>query len=301
VSTVTDAAPMVGLHAGVPAVVYHGWRGASQTRLKRMRDKSPMHVRWEMEHPVPPSKALILGAAIHTCVLEPDLFPVVYMTAGQCEAITGGGERCKNAGTVCRGGSWFCGVRGHDPAAGKPGDQRIALARADWDICIGIRDSVNAHPNTRHMLEGNAETSAVWTDPDTGVLCRGRFDDLALGIGSITDLKSCADASPFRFPRAVYDYGYHIQAAMYLRGARALGLEVDTFGFVAVEKEPPYAVACYELQPAAVHDGERELMPLLEQWATCEMTGVWPGYKTDVVKIDLPTYAPKQIDERLGE
>jgi exodeoxyribonuclease VIII len=293
--------PELGLYPGVPAVEYHHWEGASQSRLKRMRDKSPAHVRWEMDHPAAPTEALLLGAAIHTCVLEPDRFSELYSTAGQCEATTGKGERCRNSGLVSREGLWFCGIRGHDPQAGQSGDGRIPLVRADWDTCIGIRDAVAAHPNTRHMLEGQAETSAVWRDPDTGVLCRGRFDDLALGIGSITDLKSCEDASPFRFPRSVYDYGYHVQAAMYLRGGKALDLDVDTFGFVAVEKRPPYAVAVYQLQPAAIHDGERELVPLLARWAECEETGVWPGYSTDIVQIDLPAWAPKQIDERLGE
>jgi hypothetical protein len=53
--------------------------------------------------------------------------------------------------------------------------------------------------------------------------------------------------------------------------------------------------------PAAIFDGGRELDRLLSVWAKCEESGIWPGYSTEVVKIDLPKYAPKQIDERLGE
>lgn len=274
--------PDVGLHRGVPAVIYHGWAGASQSRLKLMRDKSPAHVRWDMEHPSEQTAALILGAAVHTAVLEPDLFPQLYVRAPAGDRRT---KAVKDA--------WATLEDLHPNAT--------LLAPKDFDTCIAIRDAVAAHPATQHMLEGDAECSAVWRDEETGVLCRGRFDDLAAGIGAITDLKTTTDASPFRFPRTVYDYGYHIQAAMYLRGAAALGLNVDSFGIIAVEKEPPYAVAVYQLEPAAIYDGGRELDKLLAQWAECERTGCWPSYDTNIVKIDLPAWAPKQINERVGD
>jgi hypothetical protein len=152
-----------------------------------------------------------------------------------------------------------------------------------------------------HLLEGEREYSAIWDDPETGVRCQARFDDIARGIGAITDLKTTTDASPYRFPRTVFDYGYHLQAAHYLRGAKALGIEADSFGIVAVEKEPPYAVAIYQLNAAAIYDGERELRPLLARWAECDAAGAWPGYAEDVVVIDLPAWAPRQISERTGE
>ena len=84
-----------------------------------------------------------------------------------------------------------------------------------------------------------------------------------------------------------------------MAGAKELGIEADSFGIVAVEKEPPFCVAVYQLEAAAIYDGARELEPLLELWAACEESDTWPGYDSDIVKIDLPAYAPKQIDARL--
>jgi hypothetical protein len=282
-STVTIEAPAVevGLYPGVPAVEYHAWPGASQSRLKIMRDRSPAHLRWEMDHPSPPTPALVIGAAVHTCVLEPDLFPGLYV-----RGIPGDGRTkvVKEA---------------REALAAEHPDATV-LSPDDFDTCLAIRDAVAAHPNARHLLEGNAERSAVWHDPETGVLCRGRFDDIAYGLGAITDLKTSKDASPLRFRRAIYDFGYHIQGAMYVRGAKALGIEADSFGIVAVEKEPPFAVAVYQLNAAALYDGGRELDVLLRQWAECEETGTWPAYNTDIVQIDLPAYAPGQINERIG-
>lgn len=288
-----------GTYAAIHQFEYQRWTGASQSRLKLMRDKSPAHVRYELDHPRTPTEALIVGTAIHTCVLEPDLFPLQYGTAGQCEANTRAGARCKKGGVVRRDGAWFCETPTHDPNPEQAPDAIIGLTPDQLAMCLGIRDRIAAHPQTRHLLKGDVELSALWRDPEVDVLCRGRFDVVAHGVGCVTDIKSTRDAHPLRFAKTIYELGYHIQGAHYLRGARELGIFADTFCIIAAEKEPPYEVAVYELERSAIMDGERELIPLLERWAECEATGVWPGYSGGIVKIDLPTWAPDQITKRL--
>jgi hypothetical protein len=271
-----------GLYPGVDALEYHAWPGASQSRLKILRDHTPAHLRYAMDHPEVPTDAMRVGAAIHTCVLEPDRWPHLYVRGIDGDGRTKAVKEAREA-----------------LAAEFPNSH--ILKPADFDMCLAVRDAVFRHPHTKHLFEGMREASACWRDPATGVFCRGRFDDVAIALGCISDLKSCTDASPFRFPSVIYNYGYHIQGAMYLRGAKANGIDADTFAIVAVEKEPPYAVAVYQLAGAAIFDGERELDPLLEQWAKCEASGEWPSYPTDVVQLDLPTWAPQQITARVGQ
>lgn len=273
--------PAAGLYPGVDALEYHRWKGASQSRLKKMRDATPAHVRYAMDHPEAPTDAHRVGAAIHTCVLEPDRWPDLYVRGIDGDGRTKAVKEAREALAV-------------------QFPRHHILKPSDFDMCLAVRDSVHRHPHAKHLFDGLREASAVWIDPGTGVKCRARFDDVADGIGCITDLKSCVDASPMRFPSVIYNLGYHIQAAMYLRGAKVLGIAADTFAFVAVEKDPPYCVAVYQLNGAAIHDGERELEPLLELWAKCEASGEWPGYPTDVTVIDLPTWAPQQITQRIG-
>jgi len=145
------------------------------------------------------------------------------------------------------------------------------------------------------------ERSAWWEDAETGLLCKGRFDEIGRRAGVIVDLKTTRDASREAFSRAIYTIGYYIQAAHYIAGAKALGIDADRFGIIAVEKDPPYAVAIYEVSGAALYDGERERRKLLELYAQCEESGEWPGYPQEVVEIDLPVWAPNQIDRRLEE
>lgn len=274
--------PAPGLYPGVDALLYHQWEGASQSRLQTLREHTPAHLRWAMDHPKEPTDAMRLGAAIHTAVLEPDLFPSLYKRGIAGDGRTKVVKEAREA------------LQAEFPRA-------KILSPGDHEMCLAVRDAVAAHPHTRNLLDGEHECSAVWRDPETGVLSRGRFDAVARGIGALNDVKSTKDASPHRFPGAIYQYGYHIQAAHYLRGAKALGIEADTFAIVAVEKEPPFAVAVYQLAGAALYDGERELRVLLERWAECEASGQWPSYPTSVVMLDLPSWAPKQITQRIGD
>lgn len=272
--------PDPGLHAGIPAGEYHRWRGASQTRLKLMRDRSPAHVLYEMEHPKEPTPALLLGAAIHDAVLLPGVFRNGYLRDvegnGQTKPVREKRQR----------------LREEHPHA-------TILRPKDYDTCMAVREAVAGHPIARTLLDGEAERSAVWKDPETGLLCKARFDLVPEGIGALTDLKTTLDASEESFVRAIWNLGYHWQAAHYLMGARELGLDIRWFTIVAAEKEPPYAVAVYHLREDAIQAAADELRPFLELYAGCESCGVWPGYPTEAVEVSLPTWAWSQLDRRI--
>lgn len=272
--------PDPGLYPDVPHAVYRGWRAASQTVLKIMRDRSPAHALEYMLHPPEPTPALLLGAAVHTAVLQPDLFRQLYARAPEADRRTKAGREAWEA------------VEAEHPEA-------TILRPEEYDLCIAIRDSVYAHPAARKLLRGQTEVSAVWRDPWHGVLCKGRFDVIPDGLGVIADMKTARDASPGAFSRTVYANGLYIQGAMYLMGGRALGLDVDLFAIVAVEKEPPYAVAVYNVRGEALAAGEEELGRLLETWARCMETGNWPGYPDKAVDITLPPWAWRQVEERV--
>lgn len=270
-----------GLYAGISAEEYHRWPYASQTILKIMRDRSPLHAYQQMTNPPESTPALRLGDAVHVAVLQPDLFRSRFAVAPDVDRRTKAGKE-----------EWAEFVA-------ENADKSV-LKADEWGVCESIREAVHAHPIASKLLAGEAEQSALWVDPATGVTCKARFDIVARSFGTIIDLKTTIDASPSQFTRAIYNYGYYIQAAHYLAGARALGIEVDLFAIIAVEKEPPYAVAVYQIEDEALQAGIDELRPLMATFARCQETGVWPSYDDQVTRITLPHYAWRQIEERVS-
>jgi hypothetical protein len=269
-----------GLYHNVPYDEYRSWPAASQSMLKTIRDKSPAHALWERLHPSEPTPALILGTAVHMAVLQNDLFKRTYTVAPQVDRRTKAGKE-----------AWADFVAANS-------DKNI-LTADDYAQCMAIYNSVAHHPIASQLLEGESERSALWQDPMTGVMCKGRFDKEAR-IGVIADLKTTLDASPEAFTRSIWNYGYYMQGGHYLKGAQTLGLDVHGFVFIAVEKAPPYCVAVYHLTPDAAKAGYDETLQLLEIYQKCQESGVWPGYPEEAVEIGLPSWGWRQVDERLG-
>ena len=77
-----------------------------------------------------------------------------------------------------------------------------------------------------------------------------------------------------------------------MNGLTALtGKQHSEFIFLAVEKEPPYAVAVYEATHEMLHTAQKQIAPLLDVYAECLKTDVWPGYKDELQQIQLPRWA----------
>lgn len=270
-----------GLYPDVPATDYHRWPAANQSLLKVIRDKSPAHARQEMLCPAGPTAAMKLGTALHVAVLQPDEFDKHYACAPDVDRRTRAGKE-----------AWAEFVLEHPEAT--------LLKPDEWQQVVGMRDAVLAHPTAAAVLQGETELSALWVDSWTGVWCKARLDVLNRTMGAVGDIKTTTDASPRAFRRTIWNLGYHLQAAHYLRGVHALGADADLFAIVAVEKTPPFAVAVYQIEDEALVAGEGELGPLMETYAKCQETGVWPAYDEKAIRITLPPWAWGEVEERVG-
>lgn len=160
------------------------------------------------------------------------------------------------------------------------------------DALHAMRDSVMADPVAREILgrSGNNEVACFKVHERTGLLLKGRADRICsdnAGRITIPDLKTVqlGAARPDEFSRSIFKWGYDIQAAFY----------IDLFGgeffvFVAVEKEPPYAVKCYSLKQDSIERGRRIYEGILTQILECESTGVWPSYAPGIESIGVPEW-----------
>jgi exodeoxyribonuclease VIII len=136
--------------------------------------------------------------------------------------------------------------------------------------------------------------SSFWFDPATGEHSKCRPDwESPAGDGVILlDLKTCQDASPAGFARAVVNFGYHLQAAHYSDGhAIASGKPVLGFVFACVEAEYPHAAAAYMLDDDAMAKARAKNRELAELYAACKAAGAWPGYVDTIQPLSLPAWA----------
>jgi exodeoxyribonuclease VIII len=290
--TPLDLAP--GVYPGISSADYHTLPYCSNSRLTLLK-RSPAHLLADLTSPPEQTPAMKLGTAIHSAVLEPHDFARRYTVAFQCDALKKDRTRCTNSGTHRVRGEWRCGVH---PADGER-DVLEVLTAADFAVCEGVAAAVRRHPRIGKLLAGDGENelTVVWDDPATGVRCKARIDRLKRGFGGIlVDLKSTTDARADAFERKAFEMGYYRQAGFYQDALRAHGIETGHMVIVAVEKEPPFAVAGYRLAESAADAGREELRGLLARYAECQERGEWPGYTTDITELSLPAYAWRSME-----
>lgn len=166
---------------------------------------------------------------------------------------------------------------------------KVPLRPADWIAVHGMAEAIQNHPHAPKLFaRGVPERTLVWADDASGVLCRAKADWLR--PDGIVDYKTCDKADLESLRKAVWNYGYYIQAAFYLRGFRALHPGVEPFfAFVAQEKDAPYLVQTFQLDERALAYGDRRCGEALALYAACTEADDWPGYPADDIhEIDLP-------------
>lgn len=265
-----------GIHADVPADVYHRRElGVVNKGALDQLAKTPRHYRaWISGVDQKETPAMLFGRALHALVLEPDTFARHFKPAPSF------GDLRTKAGREARD-DWHMLNRGVQMV---PAD--------DMDRMLAMRDAVMAHPIASKLFTGGqAEETVVWTDPVHGLLCKARMDYHQRQRGIVVDLKSTEDASPQGFALSVVSYRYHVQHAHYSSAFAATGNELQAFLFVAVEKQAPYAVSVYALDPEAEARGmdlrDRDMETLVE----CLKTDTWPGYPAGINRLALPAWA----------
>lgn len=283
--------PRYGIFPDEPASDYYVRRldEASASGLKQLL-RSPAHFKHWVENPDADksSPALDFGRAFHMAVLEPERFASAYAlppanaprypTDAQWNAK--GKRSPESQAAVDFWRDWNAENKG-----------RERLSASDYDRIQGMAASVMAHPVARGLVQGgDRETTFRWVDEETGIACKSRADLYASGE-FLMDLKSCRDASPDGFARAVATYGYATQQAHYVDGIRSNGDAIRWFVFLAVETEAPYVCQPHLLDARAEQHGFDQRQRAMRRLQNCLQTNHWPGYSDRLNELALPAYA----------
>ncbi len=255
--------------AGMLDADYRNAKGLSKSMLTHFV-KSPAHYIAALEEKQEPTKAMVFGTAFHAEMLMPnpsEHYAVKLKMDGRTKEGKAYNEQfeIQNAGKACIDVTEEASIK-------------------------GMKDAVWKHPLARQLMEdrGLNEFSvfAHFTEGYPSVLLKGRFDAFNPDTGVIIDLKSCEDASPEGFRKAVRLYRYDLQYVQYVWLASQL-YNVKEFYFIAVEKSPPYAVGVYRLGDATKKYATAEWKSHITRFAFCEDTQTFPAYSDECVALDI--------------
>jgi len=257
----------------LPNAEYHAHPAISKSGLDRI-NQSPAHYRSWLTEPRKETPALALGSAAHAYILERDSFFDRYAVSPD------GIDRRTKDGKA----AW---AEFETQSAGK-----TVIKIEDLQQITAMAGRVWWHQSARELLsEGRAEVSVFGNLWGVDVKCR---PDWLREDGIVVDLKTTDDASPDAFPSSVAKWRYHVQAALYQDILALLGIKIKAFVFIAVEKNPPYAVGVYELDAASIEVGRELYQTNLATYKTCIETGQWPAYSPAIETIQLPRWAFQQ-------
>lgn len=230
----------------VPFADYLGWQLWSQSTIKEAR-KSAAHAKAARDFKAEPTDAMVLGTALHLAFLEPEEAEEKIVTW---------------EGKVRRGKDW-------DEFRSLYND-KIILTKNQTAQLAGMMQAMRANPYITEISKLISDVEITEIGQVCGLRCKGRVDAL---VGStVFDIKKVANGDPLKFQRAIVDYAYDLQAAMYCEL-----FECSTFILLTIEDEPPYDIVPYEMSPAMLRNGARKLEACAAVIRQAEKTGLWPG------------------------
>lgn len=220
--------------------------------------KSPAHFLAYKKKDFIESASMRLGTAVHSALLEPEKFKEIY-------AVT---DLRKN-------------TKAYKELASKNPD-KIYLNKSDWGSIESIKRRFNQNREACDLIQLCNERETEVKGKIQGVPFRG-FVDAMSSQGVIIDLKTTQDASEEGFSKSVYNFSYHLQAAIYkeLTGAKE-------FYIIAIENTSPHNICIYQLSQDALDSGYAMMHKGIDSFKN------WDGEETGYVNsgiLNLPRWA----------
>lgn len=292
----------------MPEAEYHATDALNKSGMDSLA-KSPMHYQHYLASGKEDTDAMRLGRAVHKALLEPEEFHRTWVVAPEVNLSTKSG--CNEYV------SWLAQVQ-EITCVAVDVDSIKDLRRAiddlnttmtativpytDMQSILGMAEAIRKRKVENHLLTspGKSEVSVFWTDDETGVKCRCRFDRVT-DSGIIIDLKSTRNASPGIFERDAFNRGYQIQDAFYCEGYRQwMGVNPERLAFVAIEGNAPHGISTRYTDGTMFSIGEAQCRKLLRVYADCKKSGNWHGYPEEPLPMSAPSWAVYKF-EQTGE
>lgn len=258
-TTITSLDP--GAYHGVPEELYHSLPYVSSSFLKKFKDCPA-----DALLPVEKTACMELGSALHSYILEgPEAFDNQFTFMLESDLNKNTKEYKALAAEFAEANSSKTIL----PAA----TNKVSTK----EVIESCHASIQNHPAAAKLLssDGASEVTLIWDDETTGLRCKARLDFFTEGV--ICDLKKTQDVKKFR--NTLVTFNYDIQAAWYLTGAQACGLDAVKFAFIAIEADAPYKVATGVLSDRWIDYSRSETTRLLGLVKECKERNFFPAFE----------------------
>lgn len=235
-----------GLHPDLDDDAYFAIDARSNTELSQAYSRRALLAHWAGKFDIE-SDAMRLGTAAHMLLLQPD--EAKFNTDWPVNPKTGNGYGSDTKKVA----EWMAEV---ERSGGYP------ISQDKLDEACRIRDAVLSHEMAGKLLRasGMSEVVGLWstTRLDRKIWFKMKIDRYIPGWGMF-DLKTTSkEVSPRVWPWRISSFGYHRQAAHYMRGAKTLGLDCPRFSQIVVGSSFPHEVMVVELDPSAIKHGQQD-------------------------------------------
>ncbi len=241
----------------------------TKSRLVHMK-KSPLHYIKQDELDREPSEEMELGTLLHTAILEPASLIGSYVVEPENVTIKGVTTEINRRVKAHR--EYLADFR-------KSNEGKIVIRPSHLDVLTGMIKAASEHRDLRKLMAmpGESEIAATWEH--MGFKWKGRADRIidhpVLGR-TVIELKKTFDASPSGFSRQIYNLGYDVGIAAYMRG-----FEAKSYIFVCVESKAPFPIGIYRADDSMVERAHAYTDKLLGRLRKCINEDHFPGYTSD--------------------
>lgn len=265
-------------YTNMPNEEYHAHKGSISKSGLDLIERDPYHY-FNQEHKEQ-TRPMQVGSAIHAAILEPEVFKDEFMMLPEVA------DRCqpeyKQAVKAYGVGNVFTG--------------------SDCKNIENIQDAVWNNKEAAELLsaKGHCELSGFVQDPETGIICRHRFDKYIDDGEWAVDIKKTQDVRDWKFARSIADYRYHVQDAFYIDQHEWLtGRKLRGIKLIAVEEKFPHKVAVYYLDDISRGIGRKQYRENLNTYAEFIKADKKPVNNDPAQIIMLPEYVLRQYEDEL--
>jgi len=141
------------------------------------------------------------------------------------------------------------------------------------------------------QVEGAWNQQYAWYEEMHDLEMRCELD--IRGCDWVIDVKTCQDNTERGFMRSVIDYGYDLQAYVYLSN-----FTDHRFAWVAIKSSPPYSVECYTASESLLELGRQKFEAYARHYRECRETKSWrSATHNQLITVDAPEWAYNRFYE----